>query len=90
MGPCSNVHMEKHRMQYEAALADRGAPFPSVESEYEETITQFVIDCDAKIKLYRRRLEQTQGQIPDDPILTEKVKKKPFYFFLFFSRFLSR
>ena len=73
MGPCQNVHMEKHRMQYEAAVAERGAPFPSVESEYENTVTQFVIDCDAKVKLYRRRLDQTQGQIPDDPLFIEKV-----------------
>ena len=70
-------------MQYEAALAERGRPFLSVDSEYEDTILQFVIDCEAKLKDYRRRLEQTQGRDPDDPMVVERVLLSSWMFIAF-------
>ena len=61
LGPCPRLHSEKVAKSYKAAkLADPLDPrFAAFEQEYQNSIYNFIDDCDRKIRISQKRLEKT-------------------------------
>jgi hypothetical protein len=61
LGPCPRLHSEKVAKSYkEAKLADPLDPrFAAFEQEYQNSIYNFIDDCDRKIRISQKRLEKT-------------------------------
>ncbi|KAI9598114.1 hypothetical protein BDF19DRAFT_433549 [Syncephalis fuscata] len=61
LGPCSKLHSDKLKEEYEAARKER----------IENTLQQFVRDCDHRIDSARRRLEKPAAEGNAAPLLKE-------------------
>jgi len=59
LGICSKLHDPALKADYELAAADHDYEY---EIEQLEQISQFVNDCDRKVAVNKRRLEETQDQ----------------------------
>ncbi|WPK27554.1 hypothetical protein PUMCH_004947 [Australozyma saopauloensis] len=59
LGSCPNLHMEKHKLEYEYRTRKRGEKFPSFEFEYFQILQKYIGDIDATIATALRRLEHT-------------------------------
>jgi len=61
LGPCPRLHSEKVAKNYKAAkLSSPLDPrFAAFEQEYQNSIYNFIDDCDRKIRISQKRLEKT-------------------------------
>ncbi|KAI9141717.1 hypothetical protein BKA69DRAFT_1028204 [Paraphysoderma sedebokerense] len=56
LGPCTKVHSDKLKEDYEQALAEGKADY---EMEFFRNLEGFVHDCDRKIRTFEKRLQNT-------------------------------
>lgn len=71
LGSCPNLHMEKHKLEYEFRC-NRGEEFPSFKYEYFKILSKYIGDIDASISTALRRLEHT----PEEKAKIAEVTKE--------------
>ncbi|RKP29538.1 LUC7-domain-containing protein [Metschnikowia bicuspidata] len=62
LGSCPNLHLEKHKLEYEFRTKKRGETFPNFEFEYYKMLEKYIGDIDATIATTLRRLEHTPDE----------------------------
>ncbi len=67
LGPCPKLHSDKLKEEFEHARKDRNY---GIEEEFEQTLYQFVRDCDHRIESARRRLEKPATEGSAAPLVT--------------------
>jgi len=71
MGRCNKIHLEKHKLQYEREVS-QGKKFPDFEKEVISTLNRFIIDCNRKIEVALKRLENT----PEEKLRISEAAKE--------------
>lgn len=74
LGSCPNLHMEKHKLEYEYRRK-RGEKFPNFEFEYFKILEKYIGDIDATIAIALRRLEQTPEEKAKIIAVTKDLEK---------------
>lgn len=59
LGKCPNLHLQKHKLEYEYKTKKLGQKFPEMEAEYFEILQKYVRDLDRTISVAQKRLEHT-------------------------------
>lgn len=60
LGECPNLHLQKHKMEYEYRTKKLGEKFPDIEYDYYTQLSQYVSDLDRNIHNAQLRLQHTQ------------------------------
>lgn len=71
LGPCPKMHSDKLRDDYQRAVKE-GKEFLAIENEYERNISDFVSECDRKIRAQLKRLEKT----PEESSATSRILRE--------------
>lgn len=59
IGKCPQLHLEKHKLEYEYRTKTRGEKFPNFEYEYYKTLQKYIDEIDFTIATALKRLEHT-------------------------------
>lgn len=69
MGPCTKVHGDKYKIEYEEAK--KSGKHPGFDHEHIRNLDNFVGECDRRIQASQKRLERTTAA--EDPRIMELV-----------------
>lgn len=72
LGKCPQLHLEKHKLEYEYRTRKKGERFPDFEYEYYQHLKKYIIDLDRTIEIAHKRLERT----PEEQEKIAKVTKE--------------
>lgn len=75
LGTCPNLHMEKHKLEYEYRTRKRGESFPHFEFEYFQILEKYIGDIDATIATALRRLEHTPEEKAKIAAVTKELEE---------------
>lgn len=75
LGTCPNLHLEKHKLDYEFRTRKRGEKFPNYEYEYFKILEKYIQDIDATIATALRRLEHTPEEKAKIAGVTKDLEK---------------
>lgn len=59
MGKCPQLHLEKHKLEYEYRTKRLGESFPEFERDYYLTLSKFIHELDRNLEVAQKRLEHT-------------------------------
>lgn len=59
LGKCPNLHLEKHKLEYEYRTRRQNEKFPEFEYEYYKTLQRWLAEIDGTIATALRRLQHT-------------------------------
>ncbi|KAL6450330.1 LUC7 Protein LUC7 [Candida maltosa Xu316] len=72
LGKCPNLHLQKHKLEYEHRTKKLGEKFPDIEYDYYKIIGKYVSDLDRNINNAQLRLQHT----PEEKAKIAKVTKE--------------
>lgn len=72
LGKCPQLHLEKHKLEYEYRTTKKGEKFPEFEYEYFKHILKYIHDLDKTIEVAQRRLERT----PEEKLKIANITKE--------------
>ncbi|CAK7904793.1 protein Luc7p [[Candida] anglica] len=59
IGKCPQLHLEKHKLEYEFRTKKKGEKFPDLEYDYYQNLQKYIKEIDRTIETAVRRLEHT-------------------------------
>lgn len=59
LGKCPQLHLEKHKLEYEYRTKQLGESFPEFEREYYMVLSKFINELDKTLEVAQKRLEHT-------------------------------
>ena len=59
LGKCPNLHLQKHKLEYEYKTKKLGQKFPDMEAAYFDILQKYIRDLDRTISVAQKRLEHT-------------------------------
>lgn len=62
LGECPNLHLQKHKMEYEYRTKKLGEKFPDIEYDYYKQLSQYVSELDRNIHNAQLRLQHTKEE----------------------------
>ncbi|KAI5288727.1 splicing factor [Ascosphaera acerosa] len=72
LGPCSKLHPENLKAEYEAAAPAEKAKW-GFEYDYMRDLQKYLVDCDRRIETAQRRLEKTPDEIRQTNELLRRI-----------------
>ncbi|KAI5955204.1 LUC7 [Candida jiufengensis] len=59
LGKCPNLHLQKHKLEYEYKTKTLNEKYPEMEYQYFQILQKYVSDLDRTISIAQKRLEHT-------------------------------
>ncbi|KAI5965662.1 LUC7 [Candida pseudojiufengensis] len=59
LGKCPNLHLQKHKLEYEYKTKTLNEKFPEMEYQYFQILQKYIHDLDRTISIAQKRLEHT-------------------------------
>ncbi|EGW30674.1 U1 snRNP protein [Spathaspora passalidarum NRRL Y-27907] len=72
LGKCPQLHLQKHKLEYEYRTKTLSEKFPELEYEYYKQLQQYIHELDRNLAIAQKRLQHT----PEEKEKIEKVTKE--------------
>lgn len=73
LGRCPQIHLAKHKLQYETETKKENKKFPDFEREYFVILSKFVNECNGQIAMALQSLEHTPEEMEKIKQVTEEL-----------------